>query len=78
MAKRVTPKTRAIVVINPNNPTGAVYNKETLAGIVQLANDNNLLLMSDEIYDNILFDGAKHYPLAPMMDESSFCDPPMT
>ena len=68
IANRVTEKTRAIVVINPNNPTGAVYPRETLQSIISLANDKNLLVMSDEIYDNILFDGAQHYPLAPMMN----------
>ena len=65
--KLVSPKTRAIVVINPNNPTGAVYPQSTLEGIVEVANEHNLLVMSDEIYDNILFDEAEHFPLAPMM-----------
>jgi len=68
IAKLVTPKTRALVLINPNNPTGAVYPKETLEQMVKLANDNDLLVMSDEIYDNILFGEAKHFPIAPMMD----------
>ncbi|WP_292832261.1 pyridoxal phosphate-dependent aminotransferase [Microbacterium sp.] len=61
---RVTPRTKAIVVINPNNPTGAVYSREILEGIVQIARENDLLLLSDEIYDRILFDDAQHIPLA--------------
>ena len=62
--EKITPRTKAIVVINPNNPTGAVYSRETLEGIVQIARENSLLLLSDEIYDRILFDDAQHIPLA--------------
>ncbi|NHI17429.1 pyridoxal phosphate-dependent aminotransferase [Microbacterium excoecariae] len=61
---KVTPRTKAIVVINPNNPTGAVYSREVLEGIVEIARENSLLLLSDEIYDRILFDGATHIPTA--------------
>ncbi|APF35385.1 pyridoxal phosphate-dependent aminotransferase [Microbacterium paludicola] len=61
---KVTPQTKAIVVINPNNPTGAVYSREILEGIVQIARENSLLLLSDEIYDRILYDEATHIPLA--------------
>lgn len=61
---KVTPQTKAIVVINPNNPTGAVYSREVLEGIVQIARENSLLLLSDEIYDRILYDDATHIPLA--------------
>ena len=61
---KVTPRTKAIVVINPNNPTGAVYTRETLQGIVEIAREHSLLLLSDEIYDRILFDDAQHIPLA--------------
>ncbi|GEP47989.1 pyridoxal phosphate-dependent aminotransferase [Microbacterium saccharophilum] len=61
---KVTPRTKAIVVINPNNPTGAVYSREVLQGIVEIARENDLLLLSDEIYDRILFDDAVHIPLA--------------
>ncbi|WP_029291570.1 pyridoxal phosphate-dependent aminotransferase [Cellulomonas sp. HZM] len=60
----VGPRTKAIVVINPNNPTGAVYSRETLEGIARIAREHSLLLLSDEIYDRILFDGARHIPLA--------------
>ncbi len=61
---KVTPRTKAIVVINPNNPTGAVYSREVLSQIVQVARENSLLLLADEIYDRILFDDAAHIPLA--------------
>ncbi|KQT02219.1 pyridoxal phosphate-dependent aminotransferase [Cellulomonas sp. Leaf395] len=60
----VTPRTKAIVVINPNNPTGAVYSREVLEGIAAIAREHSLLLLSDEIYDRILFDGARHIPMA--------------
>jgi alanine-synthesizing transaminase len=60
IAAKITPRTRAIVVINPNNPTGAVYDRETLAQIVELARRHNLILFSDEIYDKILYDDATH------------------
>lgn len=61
---KVSSKTKAIVVISPNNPTGAVYPKEVLQSIADLAAEKNLMVMSDEIYDKILFDGHKHTPIA--------------
>jgi len=61
---KVTPRTKAIVVINPNNPTGAVYSREVLQGIVEVARENSLLLLADEIYDRILFDEARHISIA--------------
>jgi alanine-synthesizing transaminase len=61
---KVTPRTKAIVVINPNNPTGAVYSREILEGIADIARENSLLVLSDEIYDRILFDQARHIPMA--------------
>jgi len=64
LRSKVTPRTKAIVVINPNNPTGAVYSREVLQGIVQVARENDLLLLSDEIYDRILFDDAQHISTA--------------
>lgn len=64
MRKKITPKTKAIVVINPNNPTGALYPKEILEGIVDLAREFDLLLFSDEIYDRLVMDGLTHIPLA--------------
>ena len=57
---KITDRTKAIVVINPNNPTGAVYSREVLEGIVEIAREHELLLLSDEIYDRILFDDAVH------------------
>lgn len=61
---KVTEKTKAIVVINPNNPTGAVYSREVLQNIVNVAREYNLLILADEIYDRILYDGAKHISIA--------------
>jgi alanine-synthesizing transaminase len=64
MRARITPRTRGIVVINPNNPTGALYSDELLRGIVQLARENDLVLLTDEVYDKVLYDGVKHTALA--------------
>lgn len=60
----ITPRTRALVIINPNNPSGAVYPRELLDSLVEVAKRHGLLLMSDEIYDNITYDGAEFVPLA--------------
>ena len=62
--KKVTKRTRAIVIINPNNPTGVVYPKEVLLDIAQVARENNLIVFSDEIYDRLLMDGVEHYSTA--------------
>jgi alanine-synthesizing transaminase len=62
----VSSRTRAIVLINPNNPTGATYSRELLQRIVAIAAKHRLLLLVDEIYDQILYDGAKFEPLAPL------------
>jgi alanine-synthesizing transaminase len=64
LAAQITPRTRAMVIINPNNPTGAVYSRETLLGMLELARRHDLLVLSDEIYDQILYDGAVHEPAA--------------
>jgi len=61
---RINANTRGIVVINPNNPTGAVYSQETLEKIVDIARRHELVIFADEIYDRILYDGAQHTPLA--------------
>jgi alanine-synthesizing transaminase len=61
---KVGPRTKAIVVINPNNPTGAVYSREVLEGIAEIARENSLLILADEIYDRILFDDAEHISMA--------------
>ncbi|MBY6349063.1 pyridoxal phosphate-dependent aminotransferase [Rhodococcus corynebacterioides] len=61
---KITPRTKALLVINPNNPTGAVYSREVLEGIANLARKHSLLLLADEIYDKILYDDAQHVSLA--------------
>jgi Aspartate/tyrosine/aromatic aminotransferase len=66
---KITPRTKAIVVINPNNPTGAVYSEDLLKQIVELARQHNLMLLADEIYDKILYDGAVHTPLARLAED---------
>jgi len=60
----ITPATRALVIINPNNPTGAVYSEATVKGMVELAREHDLVLLSDEIYEKILFDDATHHHTA--------------
>ena len=57
---KVTARTKALVIINPNNPTGALYDRPVLAGMLEIARQHGLLVMSDEIYDKILYDGAEH------------------
>lgn len=64
IAGKITPRTKAIVVINPNNPTGAVYPEATLRAIADLARQHNLVVLADEIYDKILYDDAVHVPFA--------------
>ncbi|HEL1593628.1 TPA: pyridoxal phosphate-dependent aminotransferase [Streptococcus suis] len=64
MESKVTSRTKAIVLINPNNPTGALYPKEILEGIVDIARRHELIIFSDEIYDRMVFDGAVHIPIA--------------
>ena len=61
---KVTDRTKAIVVINPNNPTGAVYSEAVLREVADIARDNGLVVMADEIYDKILYDDAEHVPFA--------------
>ena len=64
LKSKITPKTKALVIINPNNPTGAVYSREVLQQLVDIAREHQLLLLSDEIYDRILYDDAKHISTA--------------
>src|SRR5690554_1399422 len=66
----VTPRTRALVVINPNNPTGANYPPELLRALADIAARHGLLLMADEIYDGILYDGAQFTALAPLAGDA--------
>lgn len=72
MEKKITPKTKAVVVINPNNPTGAVYPREVLAKIAALAEKYKLAVFCDEIYDKILYDGTEHVSLASLAPDV-FC-----
>ena len=69
---KITPKTKGIVLINPNNPTGAVYPVEILQQIVDLAAEHELIVFSDEIYDKILYDGVEHISTASLSDEALF------
>jgi len=64
LRKKITPLTKAIVVINPNNPTGAIYSKEVLAELVVIAREHDLILFADEIYDKMLYDQEQHISLA--------------
>ena len=64
LAAKISPRTKAIVVINPNNPTGAVYPRWVLESIAELARKHGLVIMTDEIYEKILYDGAEHVPFA--------------
>jgi alanine-synthesizing transaminase len=66
----VGPRTRALVVINPNNPTGAVYPREVVAGLVRVAERHRIALFSDEIYDRIVYDGGRHVPAAPLCKDT--------
>ncbi|MFY9327570.1 MAG: pyridoxal phosphate-dependent aminotransferase [Georgfuchsia sp.] len=69
---KITPATRAIVVINPNNPTGALYPVELLREIVEIARQNDLIVFADEIYDKVLYDGEKHVSIASLADDVLF------
>ena len=60
---KITPRTKGIVVINPNNPTGVLYSTELLQGIVQIAREHGLVILADEVYDKVLYDGVKHVAL---------------
>ena len=61
---KITPRTKGIVVINPNNPTGVLYSDELLKGIITIARENGLVILADEVYDKVLYDGVKHTALA--------------
>ena len=69
MENKITARTKGIVVINPNNPTGPVYPKETLEGILELARKHGLIVFSDEIYEKILYDEATHINTAALCDD---------
>ncbi len=69
---KITPNTRAIVVINPNNPTGALYSDEVLQAIIQIAREHELIIFADEIYDKVLYDGATHTSMASLANDILF------
>ena len=66
---KITPRTKGIVVINPNNPTGALYSKELLTHIVALAREHGLVIFADEVYDKVLYDGVVHTPIASLSED---------
>ena len=70
--KKITPRTKAIVIINPNNPTGAVYSKELLLELAEIARQNKLMVLADEIYEKIVYDGAQHHHIAALAPDL-FC-----
>lgn len=72
MRSKITDKTKAIVIINPNNPTGALYPKEVLEEIVQIAREHQLIIFSDEIYDRLVMDGLEHLSIASLAPDL-FC-----
>jgi alanine-synthesizing transaminase len=67
--RKITPRTKAIVIINPNNPTGAVYPESVLLEIIAVAREHGLILYADEVYDQVLYDGARHTAVASLSDE---------
>jgi len=69
LESKVTNSTRALVVINPNNPTGSVYSKELLQDVIRVARKHQLIIFADEIYSKILYDEAKHIPIASLCDD---------
>ncbi|RYG11798.1 MAG: pyridoxal phosphate-dependent aminotransferase [Burkholderiales bacterium] len=66
---KITPRTKGIVVINPNNPTGVLYSDELLKAIVQIAREHGLVILADEVYDKVLYDGVKHTAIASLSDD---------
>ena len=72
MERKITDRTKAIVIINPNNPTGALYPEDVLKGIVRLAREHELMIFSDEIYDRLVMDGLKHTSIASLAPDV-FC-----
>ena len=72
MARKITPKTRGIVLINPNNPTGALYGDAVLQEVIALAREHGLIIFADEIYDKTLFDGNTHISIASLADDVLF------
>ena len=67
--RKITPSTKGIVVINPNNPTGALYSDELLKGLVDIAREHGLVILADEVYDKVLYDSAKHTAIASLSED---------
>jgi alanine-synthesizing transaminase len=72
MRSKITPNTRAIIIINPNNPTGALYSDALLLEIIEIARQHHLIIFSDEIYDKVLYDGITHTSVASLADDVLF------
>jgi alanine-synthesizing transaminase len=72
MRGKITPHTRAIVIINPNNPTGALYSDDLLREIIGIARQHQLIIFADEIYDKVLYDGVTHTSIASLADDVLF------
>ena len=72
MAAKITPRTRGIIVINPNNPTGALYSDSVLLEIIELARRHQLVIFADEIYDKTLYDGVKHTSISSLAEDVLF------
>ncbi|MGA0015022.1 MAG: pyridoxal phosphate-dependent aminotransferase [Betaproteobacteria bacterium] len=70
--RKISPRTRGLVIINPNNPTGALYRDEVLQGLVALARKHGLIVFADEIYDKTLYDGAQHTSVASLAEDVLF------
>ena len=66
---KITPQTKALVIINPNNPTGALYNRETLKALAAIAHEHNLVIFADEIYDRMLYDSHQHISIASLIND---------
>ena len=66
---KITPRTKGIVVINPNNPTGALYSDALLVGIVEIAREHGLVIFADEVYGKVLYDGVRHTPIATLSED---------
>ena len=66
---KITPRTKGIVVINPNNPTGALYSDALLLAIIEIARKHGLVIFADEVYDKVLYDGAKHTAIASLSED---------
>ncbi|MBP6007831.1 MAG: pyridoxal phosphate-dependent aminotransferase [Rhodoferax sp.] len=69
LRSKITPRTKGLVVINPNNPTGAIYSDELLQHLVQIAREHNLVIFADEVYDKVLYDGVRHTALGSLSED---------